>query len=104
MPSSGMWRRVDLQGRKIRERGTSVSRWLQTGPPGRFTQDLHGATSQKKAFFIVTALKVSNLKRTFPPVMDESLLACSGFQLMRCYQIILQRSYFESGSVVIVVY
>jgi hypothetical protein len=24
-----------------------------------FTQDLHGATSQKKAFFIVTALKTS---------------------------------------------
>jgi hypothetical protein len=26
----------------------------------RFTQDLHGATSQKKAFFIVTAVKTSN--------------------------------------------
>jgi hypothetical protein len=45
MPSSGMWRRVDLvwtddseerihlQGWKTRERGTSVSRWLQTEPP-----------------------------------------------------------------------
>jgi hypothetical protein len=44
MPSSGTWRRVDycvnrrfggthrlhLHGRKIRERGTNVSRWLQT--------------------------------------------------------------------------
>jgi hypothetical protein len=42
--------RLHLQGRKIRERGTSVSRWLQTG-----------ATSQKTAFFIVTAVKTSNL-------------------------------------------
>jgi hypothetical protein len=25
--------RLHLQGRKIRERGTSVSRWLQTEPP-----------------------------------------------------------------------
>jgi hypothetical protein len=37
--------RLHLQGRKIRERGTSVSRWQQT-------QALHGATSQKTAFFI----------------------------------------------------
>jgi hypothetical protein len=27
----------------------------------RFSQDLHGATSQKTAFFIVTAVKTSNL-------------------------------------------
>jgi hypothetical protein len=26
-----------------------------------FTQDIHGATSQKMAFFIVTAVKTSNL-------------------------------------------
>jgi hypothetical protein len=39
--------RLRLQGRKIRERGTSVSRWLQSA----VTQDLHGATSQKTAFF-----------------------------------------------------
>jgi hypothetical protein len=32
--------RLNLQGRKIRERGTSVSRWLQA-------QYLHGSTSQK---------------------------------------------------------
>jgi hypothetical protein len=45
--SSGMWRcvelwvnrhfggtyRLHLQGRKVRQRGTSVSRWLQTEPP-----------------------------------------------------------------------
>jgi hypothetical protein len=31
-------------------------------PPKRqFTQDLHGATSQKMAFFIVTAMETSNL-------------------------------------------
>jgi hypothetical protein len=49
---------LHLQGRKVRERGTSVSRWLQ--PP----QVLHSATSQKKAFFIVTAVKNSNLTKT----------------------------------------
>jgi hypothetical protein len=39
----GMYR-LHLQGIKIRERGTSLS---------RFTQDLHGATSQTAAFFIL---------------------------------------------------
>jgi hypothetical protein len=61
---------LHLQGRKIRERRTSVSRWLQTAdwkwrlyvpPKRRFTQDLQGATSQKTAFFIVTSVKTSNL-------------------------------------------
>jgi hypothetical protein len=37
--------RLQLQGRKIRERGTSVSRWLQ---------DLHSATVQKTTFFIMS--------------------------------------------------
>jgi hypothetical protein len=41
--------RLHLQGRKISERGTSVSRWLQIAA----TQDLHGPTSQKTAFFKV---------------------------------------------------
>jgi hypothetical protein len=54
--------RLHLQGIKIRERGTSVSRWLQTLPwrwrryvplKCQFTQDLYGATSQKTAFFTV---------------------------------------------------
>jgi hypothetical protein len=37
-------------------------RWRQYVPPKRrFTQDLHGATSQKTTFFIVTAVKTSNL-------------------------------------------
>jgi hypothetical protein len=77
--------RHHVQGRKISERGTSVSRWLQTESPvvvtlvllsriflplrwrlyvppkRRFAQDLHGATSQEMAFFIVTVLKTSNL-------------------------------------------
>jgi hypothetical protein len=40
--------RLHLQGRKIRERGTSVSSWRRCIPPKRrFTQELHGATSQK---------------------------------------------------------
>jgi hypothetical protein len=67
-----------LQGRKIRERETSVSSLLPPTHAGssladfstlkmeakrRFTQDLHGATSQKTAFFIVTAVKTSNPKK-----------------------------------------
>jgi hypothetical protein len=53
--------RFHLQGREIRERGTSVSRWLQLHlpwrwkryfpPKRRLTQDLHSATSQKTTFF-----------------------------------------------------
>jgi hypothetical protein len=36
-------------------------RWRRYIPPKRrFTQDLHDATSQKTAFFIVTAVKTSN--------------------------------------------
>jgi hypothetical protein len=48
MPSSGMWRRIDL---------------VLTDVPSkrRFTHDLHSATSQKTAFFIVTVMKTSNL-------------------------------------------
>jgi hypothetical protein len=37
-------------------------RWRRYIPPKlQFTQDLHGATYQKVAFFIVTAVKTSNL-------------------------------------------
>jgi hypothetical protein len=39
----GVTCRLHLQGRKIRERGISVSRW--------FTQNLHGATSHNTAYF-----------------------------------------------------
>jgi hypothetical protein len=35
---------------------------LYVPPKRRFTQDQHGATSQKTAFFIVTAVKTSNLQ------------------------------------------
>jgi hypothetical protein len=38
----------------------------------RFTQYLHGATSQKTAFFIVTAVKTSNL--------TSALLVCDTVQ------------------------
>jgi hypothetical protein len=38
----------------------------QVAPAGWFTQDLHGITSQKMAFFIVTAVKTSNLTTNFP--------------------------------------
>jgi hypothetical protein len=70
--------RLHLQGRKIRERRYSVSpqtltlvprsrvflpwRWRRYVPPKRrFTQDLQGATSQKTALLIVTAVKTSTL-------------------------------------------
>jgi hypothetical protein len=41
-------------------------RWFQCNfpPKRRFTQDLHGVTSQKTAFFIVTAVETSNLTWT----------------------------------------
>jgi hypothetical protein len=47
-------------------------RWRQCFPPKRqFTQDLHAATSQKTAFFIVTAVKTSNLTwESFDPLFD----------------------------------
>jgi hypothetical protein len=54
--------RLHLQGRKIRERGTSVSRWLTLemevihSSETSVHTNLHGATSQKTAFFIVTAV------------------------------------------------
>jgi hypothetical protein len=51
IPSSGMWRRVALVCTDVTKR--------------RFTQDLHGATSQKTPFFIVTAVKTSNLTKLF---------------------------------------
>jgi hypothetical protein len=43
---------IHLQGRRIRGRGTSLSRRRRYVPPKRrFTQDLHGAASHKTAFF-----------------------------------------------------
>jgi hypothetical protein len=54
--------RLHFQGRKIRDRGTSVSGWLQIlfPPKRRFIQDLHNATSQKTAFLIVTFEKTAS--------------------------------------------
>jgi hypothetical protein len=63
--------RLHLQGRRIRERWTSVNRWLPWKcrryfpPKRRLTQDLHGATSQKAAFLILTPVKTSNLTYVF---------------------------------------
>jgi hypothetical protein len=89
MPSSGMWRRVDIVLTDVsEERIASIFRvekianeaatiypcwfidrgflipwsWRRYDPPKRrLTPFLHGATSQKTAFFIVTAVKTSNL-------------------------------------------
>jgi hypothetical protein len=76
MLSSGMWHRVDLVWTNVSEEHIASIfrvegliwfillpwRWRQYVPPKRwFTQDPHGATSQKTAFFIVTEVKTSNL-------------------------------------------
>jgi hypothetical protein len=45
---------LHLQGSKIRQRGISFSRWLKP-PKRRFTQDSHGTTSHKTAFFLLTS-------------------------------------------------
>jgi hypothetical protein len=39
--------------------------------PRRFTQDLHGATFQKTAFFIVTAVKTSNLTQVICTIVYD---------------------------------
>jgi hypothetical protein len=48
IPSSEMWCRVDLV-------------WTDVSEERRFIQYLHNGTSQKTAFFIVTAVKTSDL-------------------------------------------
>jgi hypothetical protein len=47
MPSSGLWRRVDLVGTDVSEKR-------------QFPQDLHGATSQKTAFFNLLIYSILN--------------------------------------------
>jgi hypothetical protein len=52
------------QIRDLENQNNNISeecRLLECGGKRSFTQDLHGATSQKTAFFIVTAVKTSNL-------------------------------------------
>jgi hypothetical protein len=63
--SSRMWRCVDIALTEVLE-----ERLL--------TQDLHNATSQKTTFFIVTAVKASNLTRIILPlaVTIESVRLC----------------------------
>jgi hypothetical protein len=75
---------LNLQGitqEEIRER-TSVSRYnrlLRYVPPKRrLTQYLHGATSQNTAFFIVTAVKTSNLTYIFNVLQHGVHAANSG--------------------------
>jgi hypothetical protein len=58
----GMYRCSRLLTLVTRSRIFLPRRWRRYVPlKRRFTQDLHGATSQKTAFFIVTAVKTSNL-------------------------------------------
>jgi hypothetical protein len=58
MPSSGVWRRVDVVvGTDVSEGGmASVFRVVVSASE----EHLHSATPQKTAFFIVTAVKTSN--------------------------------------------
>jgi hypothetical protein len=69
-PSSWMWYRVDLVWANISPPHSQIFlpwRWRLYVPPKlRFTQDLHGATSQKVAFFIVTTVKTSNFTCKIP--------------------------------------
>jgi hypothetical protein len=59
-----MWRRLELVSTDVSEER-------------RFTQALHGATSQKTAFFIVTAVKTSNLThKAHFPIADLSSNKC----------------------------
>jgi hypothetical protein len=49
-----------------RSRSFPPWRWRRyINPKRQFTQDLHGATSQKTTFFIVTAVKTSNLTQLY---------------------------------------
>jgi hypothetical protein len=90
-----MWRRVDLVWIDVsEERITSIFRVEKSAseepawaggcrwyvpPKRRFTQDLHGATSQKTTFFIVTAVETSDLTyitlfttdRHWSPIMSQ---------------------------------
>jgi hypothetical protein len=104
MQYSGMWRRVDLvwtdvSGERVadcshllklvpRSRIFLPWRWRRYVPLNRrFTQDLHGATSQKTAFFTVTAVKISDL---------TCLLICSfvmlHMQVWLCMDIYIYRT------------
>jgi hypothetical protein len=53
-----MLRRVDLVWTDISEE--RIASLLRVENPRARNQDLHGATSQKTAFFIVTAVKTSD--------------------------------------------
>jgi hypothetical protein len=57
MPSSEMRCRVDRV-------------WTDVSEERQFTQDVHGSTSQKTAFFIVTAVKTSTLTGSVLYVMQ----------------------------------
>jgi hypothetical protein len=66
MSSCGMWRCVDLVNRRFGGGSSLVDfstlKMERFVPPiRRLTQDVHSATSQKTAFFVVTAVKTSNL-------------------------------------------
>jgi hypothetical protein len=55
-----------------------------------FTQYLHGATSQKMAFFIVNAVKTSNLTSTILFLMNPKVHHCDGNSLSMDH---IQRQY-----------
>jgi hypothetical protein len=71
MPFSGMLPRVALVRTDVSEKHSASWRWRREIPPKRrFLQDPHGVTSQKTAFFIVTAVKTSNLPSPKPVLLS----------------------------------
>jgi hypothetical protein len=61
---ASIFRVENPQVRNQHEQVAEDWRWRRYIPPKhRFTQDLHSATSQKTAFFIVTAMESSDLKK-----------------------------------------
>jgi hypothetical protein len=92
MPSSWVWDRVDFVWGDVSEEsiasifrveksaseepasegGCILQRYVP--PKRRFTQDLHDATSQKTAFFIVTAVKTSNVTSKYKVTLPFRIL------------------------------
>jgi hypothetical protein len=89
-----MWRRVGFVWTDVSEdRVASIFRVEESAseepacscrlssPKRRFTQKLHGATSQKTAFFIVTAVKTSNLNNIFFFDLTTVIIIGQGYKL-----------------------
>jgi hypothetical protein len=73
-------------------------RWRRYVPPRRrLTPLLHGATSQKTAFFIVTAVKTSNLTKW--KLFKENLIFVQCHFVKNKLQILITWAFILSGSI-----